>query len=85
MKYCRKEDDVFYHMVITKTNTKTKTKTETKTKTKCIEDTTYAIFSKSREFKDIKFHHFITSSLHPRPDQDRTDQRRPEKTSISRT
>ena len=32
--------------------TKTKTKTNTKTKTKCIEDPTYAIFSKSREFKD---------------------------------
>ena len=60
MKYCRKEDDVFYHMVMTNTNTKTKTKT----KTKCIEDTTYAIFSKSREFKDIKYHHFITSPLH---------------------
>ena len=46
MKYCRKEDDVFYHTVMTKT------KTNTKTKTKCIEDPTYAIFSKSREFKD---------------------------------
>ena len=37
MKYCRKEDDVFYHTVMTitktKTNTKTKTKTMTKTKT----------------------------------------------------
>jgi len=69
MKYCRKEDDVFYHMVITKTNTKTKTKT------KCIEDTTYAIFSKSREFKDIKFHHFITSSQ-TRPGQDRSEKTR---------
>ena len=43
MKYCRKEDDVFYHTVMTKT--------KTKTKTKCREDPTYAIFSKSREFK----------------------------------
>ena len=42
MKYCRKEDYVFYHTVMTKT----------KTKTKSIEDPTYAIFSKSREFKD---------------------------------
>ena len=25
MKYCRKEDDVFYHTVMTKTKTKTKT------------------------------------------------------------
>ena len=40
MKYCRKEDDVFYHTVMTKT------------KTKGIEDPTYAIFSKSRELKD---------------------------------
>ena len=47
MKYCRKEDDVFYHAVMTKT--------KTKTKTKCIEDPTYAIFSKSSEFKDIKY------------------------------
>ena len=35
--------------------TKTKTKTNTKTKTKCIEDPTYAIFSKSRQFKDINY------------------------------
>ena len=41
MKYCQKEDDVFYHTVMT----------NTKTKTKCIEDPIYAIFSKSREFK----------------------------------
>ena len=40
MKYCQKEDDVFYHTVMTKT------------KTKCTEDPTYAIFSNSREFKD---------------------------------
>ena len=46
MMYYRKEDDIFYHMVMTNTNTKTKTNT------KCIEDPTYAIFSKSREFKD---------------------------------
>ena len=65
MKYCQKEDDVFYHTVMTKT--------KTKTKTKCIEDPTYAIFLKSREFKDIKY------------DQTRTDQGREEKNPISRT
>ena len=59
MKYCRKEDDVFYHTVMTKT------------KTKCIKDPTYAIFSKSREFKDIK-------SDQTRTDQDRSGQRREE-------
>ena len=31
------------------------TKTKTKTKTNCIEVPTYAIFSKSREFKDINY------------------------------
>ena len=64
MKYCCNEDDVFYHIVMTNTNTKTKTKTNTK----CIEDPTYARFSKSRQFKDINYdqtrpdHFFITSS-----------------------
>ena len=47
MKYCRKEDDVFYHTAMTNTNTKTKTKR--------IDDPTYAIFLKSSEFKDIKY------------------------------
>ena len=74
MKYCHKEDDAFYHTVITNINTKT----NTKTKTKCIEDPTYAIFSKSSEFKDINYDQ-------TRPDQTRPDQDRPEKTSISRT
>ena len=69
MKYCRKEDDVFYHTVMTKT----KTKTKTKAKTKCIEDPTYAIFSKSSEFKDIKY------------DQTRPDQDREKKNPIPRT
>ena len=46
-EYCCNEDDVFYHIVMT--NTKTKTKTNIK----CIEDPTYAIFSKSSQFKDI--------------------------------
>ena len=50
MKYCCKEDDV-YHTAMTNT----KTNTNTKTKTKCIDDPTYAIFLKSREFKDIKY------------------------------
>ena len=40
---------------MTKTKTKTKTKTRTRTRTKCIGDPTYAIVSKSREFKDIKY------------------------------
>ena len=53
MKYCCNEDDVFYHIVMT--NTKTKTKTMTKTNTKCTEHPIYAIFSKSREFKDIRY------------------------------
>ena len=58
MKYCCKEDDVFYYTVMTitkkKTNAKTNTKTTTNTKTKtmCIEDPTYAIFLKSKELKD---------------------------------
>ena len=39
----------------TKTNTNTKTKTRTMTKTKCLKDPSYAIFSKSREFKDIRY------------------------------
>ena len=39
----------------TETKTKTKKKTKTKTKTMCKEDPTYAIFLKSREFKDIKY------------------------------
>ena len=42
-------------LIVTKTNTKTKTNEKTKTKAKCIENPTYAIFSKSSEFKDIKF------------------------------
>ena len=73
MKYLRKED--FYHAVMTNTKTKTKTNTETKTKTKtkCKEDPTYAIFLKTREFKDIKY------------DQTRTDKGREEKNPISRT
>ena len=70
MKYCRKEDDVFYHTVMTKT--------KTKTKTKCIEDPTYAIFLKSREFKGFKYDQDRTG-------QDRTGQDRTGKNSISRT
>ena len=52
---------------MTKTNTKTKTKTMTKTNTKCTEHPTYAIFSKSRQFKDINY------------DQTRPDQTRQER------
>ena len=33
----------------------TKTNTTTKTHTKCLKDPSYAIFSKSREFKDIRY------------------------------
>ena len=40
-------------MTMTKTHTKTKTKTMTKTK--CLKDPSHAIFSKSMEFKDIKY------------------------------
>ena len=39
----------------TRTNTKTKTKTKTMTKTKCPKDPSYAIFSKSKKFKDIRY------------------------------
>ena len=42
-------------MTLTGTRTDTKTKTNTKTKTKCLKDPSHAIFSKSREFKDIKY------------------------------
>ena len=72
MKYCCNEDDVFYHIV------KTNTKTKTKTKTKCIEDPTYAVFSKSREFKDINYDQ--TRPDQTRPDQTRPDQTRPDQT-----
>ena len=37
------------------TMTNTKTKTKTMTKTKCLKDPSHAIFSKSREFKDIRY------------------------------
>ena len=37
-----------------KTNTKTKAHTQTKTDTKCFQDLMYAIFIKSREFKNLK-------------------------------
>ena len=39
----------------TKTNTYTKTKTRTMTKPKCLKAPRHAIFSKSREFKDIRY------------------------------
>ena len=44
-------------MTTTKTKTKTNTKTKTKTmiKTKCSKDQSHAIFSKSWEFKDIRY------------------------------
>ena len=56
MKYCCKEDDVFCHTVMTNK------KTKTKAKTKCIEDPTYTIFSKSREFKDTESDAEITKT-----------------------
>ena len=37
MKYCRKEDDVFYHTVMTNTKTKTYTKTKTETKKRLLD------------------------------------------------
>ena len=56
MKYCCKEDDVFYHMVMVNTKTKTNTKTKSKKKTKCFQDPMYAIFLfKSRGCKDLKY------------------------------
>ena len=51
-KYCRKEDDIFYHMVMTNTKTKTKTKT-------------YAIFLKSREFRYIKYDQIRPDQVRP--------------------
>ena len=42
-------------MAMTMTKTHTKTKTMAKTKTKCLKDPSYAIFSKSREFKDFRY------------------------------
>ena len=47
-----------------KTNTNTKTKT--KTKTKCSKDPTYAMFSESRGFKDIKYDTHASSAHHQR-------------------
>ena len=61
-KYCRKEDDIFYHMVMTNTKTKTKTKT------------TYAIFLKSREFRYIKYDQIRPDQV--RPGQTRSEKRR---------
>ena len=46
-------------MIMTETKsykkTNTKTKTQTKTETQCFQDPMYAIFIKSREFKNLKF------------------------------
>ena len=56
------------------TMTKTNTHTKTKTKTKCSKDPTYAIFLKSRGFKDIKYDNM--SADQTRPDQTRPDQTR---------
>ena len=59
--------------------TMTKTNTHTKTKTKCSKDPTYAIFLKSRGFKDIKYDNMSADQTRPdqtRPDQDRPGQRR---------
>ena len=56
-----KADDTHYPgMTMTKTNTHRKT--YTKTKTKCSKDPTYAIFLKSRWFKDITFDQTRVSS-----------------------
>ena len=45
----------------TKTKTHTKTNTKTMTMTKCLTDPPYAIFSKSRKFKDINGDHLVTA------------------------
>ena len=50
MKYCRKDDDVFYHMVMTNTMTKTQN-TQTQHMAKCQKDPTYGIFLKRGLFK----------------------------------
>ena len=44
-------------MTMTKTDTKTNTKKKTKTMTmtKCLKVPSYAIFSKSKKFKDIRY------------------------------
>ena len=49
------------------TMTKTNTHTKTMTKTKCSKDPTYAIFLKSRGFKDIKYDNMSVDQT--RPDQ----------------
>merc|ERR1711989_132509 len=59
LKYCRKEDDLFYHMVMTNTKTKTNTITKyTNTHTQHIvrfqKDPTCGIFLKRGLFKGIK-------------------------------
>ena len=53
----------------TRTNAKTRTKTKTKTKTKCFKGPRYAIFFKSRGFKDIKIFSYkklLIKDVHPR-------------------
>ena len=53
----------------TRTNAKTRTKTKTKTKTKCFKGPRYAIFFKSRGFKDIKIFpskNFFIKNVHSR-------------------
>ena len=65
-------------MIMTKTHTKTNTKI--KTNTKCLKDTLHAIFSKSKEFKDIKYD---TSSDHKDKDKDKDKMtKRPNKSYI---
>ena len=55
--HCWKAEEIVFHSVMTMTKTKTNTKTKTKTmiKTKCSKDQSHAIFSKSWEFKDIRY------------------------------
>ena len=58
----------------------------TKKKTECLKDTTYAIYMKSRGFKDIEYHNRSTFNWSTsQPGQNRTYQPRTGSLSISRT
>ena len=48
----------------THTKTNTKTKMKTMTKTKCLKEPSHAIFSKSSEFKDIRYDAYNDQDKH---------------------
>ena len=60
-------------LTMTKTMTNPKKKTKTKTKTKCLKDPSQAIFSKSREFKDIRYDAYNDKGNDQDKDKDKTD------------